>query len=689
MPIFQRARQELRAGNDRLRTLAANTSTVVWHTAADGAVAQRNPSWQAFTGQTEAQYLGWGWLDAVHPADRPATVEAWRRAVQARQVVELSYRLRRADGEYRHVLSQGAPVLQGEVLREWVGVCVDVTASKEAELALRQSEERFRFLDRLGQATRSLTEASELMATTARLLGDYLGASRCAYADVEADNNRFTIRNDWTAPGVPSSAGAYALDLFGPQATSNLRRGRTLVLRDVDRELGDEGGGRMFNAIGIQAIVCAGLVKGDRLVAMMAVHQDQARDWTQQEISLVQEVVERSWAHIERVRDAAMLREQDRRKDEFLATLAHELRNPLAPVKYATAMLRRATDPGQVRQAQDVIDRQVSQMARLIDDLLDLSRINRGLIELQRERVAVAAILQQALEVSRPAIEAARHQLQLLLPDEELFVDADATRMVQVVGNLLGNAAKYTPDGGQLRLAAWRAGTKAVLEVTDNGIGIPLDQQAEAFRMFTQLQQGAGRAKGGLGIGLSLVRTLVQMHGGSVSVRSAGLGQGSTFSVELPLAAAVETPPPAPEHEGGRLAPERAAAVRVLVVEDNPDGREMLVALLEALGYQVDAAADGPQAVEQAAVFLPQIVLLDLGLPGMDGLEVCRRLRGELGLASAFILALTGWGAERDRARTAEAGFDAHLTKPLEPRELQETLARCAAAWPREPMLMT
>ncbi|MDB5752430.1 MAG: putative histidine kinase, hybrid [Ramlibacter sp.] len=676
---FQQARHQLRAGSVRLRTLAAHTSTVVWHTAPDGSVRHGNPSWEAFTGQTEAQYFGWGWVDAIHPDDRADMLAAWRAAVQSRAVVEMSYRLRRADGAYRQVLAQGAPVFEGKLLREWVGVSVDVTASRQAEVALRRSEERFRFLDQLGQATRGQTEATEVMATTARLLGEYLGASRCAYADVDADSNRFTVRNDWTAAGIASSAGVYALDLFGPQATSRLRRGRHLLVRDIDRELGDDSGGRMFNAIGIKAIICAGLVKGDRLVAMMAVHQDTPRDWTEQEVALVQEVVERCWAHIERVRDAAMLREQDQRKDEFLATLAHELRNPLAPVKYATAILRGARDPAQAARAQDVIDRQVTQMARLIDDLLDLSRINRGLIQLQRARLRVADVMEQALEAARPAIEAARHRLLLQLPADDLCIDADATRMVQVVGNLLGNAAKYTPDGGEIRLSAQREGGSVVLEVADNGIGIPPQDQCLLFQRFTQLPHSAARAKGGLGIGLSLVRTLVEMHGGSITASSAGLDAGSTFTVRLPLAAAVAAAPEACTRDGTAA----GTAARVLVVEDNVDGREMLVSLLESLGYEVACAGDGPQALERAAAFDPQVVLLDLGLPGMDGVEVCRRLRRLPRLDRAFILALTGWGAERDRARTAQAGFDAHLTKPLEPQALLQALARYTAAWPR------
>jgi signal transduction histidine kinase/ActR/RegA family two-component response regulator len=409
-------------------------------------------------------------------------------------------------------------------------------------------------------------------------------------------------------------------------------------------------------------------VKDGRLVAMMAVHSAAPRRWTDREISIVGEVVERCWAHIERVRDAALLREQDRYKDEFLATLAHELRNPLAPMRFALAMLRLSNDPAKATRAREIVERQVGHMARLVDDLLDQSRINRGLIELRRERIALATLMQQAVEAARPDIEAAGHRFMLQLPRPDLELDADPARIVQVIGNLLNNATKYTPDGGDIRLAAWQSGNTAQIEVVDNGVGIPPDQQGRVFHMFTQLPHSTDRAKGGLGIGLSLVKRLVEMHGGRVAVRSDGLDAGTAFTIDLPVAVVPATagaPEPAPVIAGS------ATARRILVVEDNPDGREALVALLEMLGYAVQSAADGPAALQVAARFLPQIVLLDLGLPGMDGYAVARALQADPSQADAVIVALTGWGAERDRTLTRQAGFHHHLTKPVDPGALQ------------------
>jgi PAS domain S-box-containing protein len=666
----------LRTNESRLRTLAMRTAAVLWHTDSDGAALGDNLSWEAFTGQRRSDAAGVGWLASIHPDDRAQVLESWRAGVASRALVEMRYRLRRADGVYRDMEVQGVPVLEGDAVREWVGICIDVTERKFAHEKLQASEERLAFLDRLSQATRAVTEATQIMAITARMLGEFLGATRCAYADVEPDNDRFTIRSDWSAEGVPSSAGVYSLDLFGPQATGNLRNGRKLVVRDVDRELGDDGGGRMFNAIGIKAIVTAPLVKDGRLAAMMAVHQAEPRDWSDAEIAIVGEVVERCWAHIERVRDAALLREQDRHKDEFLATLAHELRNPLAPMRFALSIMKISTDPAKATHAREIVERQVGHMTRLVDDLLDQSRINRGLIELRRERVGLASLIEQAVEAARPDLEAAGHRLALQLPPAAVMLDADPARIVQVIGNLLSNATKYTPDGGAIRVAAGAVGDQARIEVADNGVGIPIDQQQSVFEMFTQLRHSAHRAKGGLGIGLSLVKQLVEMHGGRVAVHSDGVDAGTTFTIELPLAVDAR----APVGSGADRPASAGRGRRILVVEDNPDGLESLLALLEMMGHVPMGAADGPSALRVAAAFEPQIVLLDLGLPGMDGYGVARALRADPRHASAIVIALTGWGAERDRARTREAGFDHHLTKPVDPPMLEAFLDRLGAA---------
>ena len=609
----------------------------------------------------------------LHPDDAPAVLRAFASAQEPalRTVYDVEYRtVGKEDGLTRWVAAKGRALFdnEGRCIRA-IGTAIDITERKRAELRQAVTQQRLHVMNRIEQATRPLMDAVEVMAVTTRLLGEHLGATRCAYADVEIDNDQFTIRSDWST-GVPSSVGVYSLELFGPRAKSDLRNGRHLVVNDVDEELGDENGGRMFNAIGIKAIVCAGLVKGDRLLALMAVHQSVPRQWTDEDVLLITEVVERCWAHIERVRHAAKLQEQDRRKDEFLVTLAHELRNPIAPMLYAIALLKRDKDPLRQSRRIDVIERQAAHMVRLVDDLLDVSRISRGVVELKREAVDIAPLLIQAVEAATPGLEAGRHRFALQLPERSAVVNADPARIVQIVTNLLNNAAKYTPDAGDIRLSANVQGCEVVVEVVDSGLGIPSEDQTRMFELFTQLPHTGGKTHGGLGIGLSLVKSLVEMHEGNVKVQSAGLNQGSTFRIEMPLAAAAANAP-----ESGTAATFTARFGRVMVVEDNADGLRMLVELMEAHGYAVAGAANGPEALRLAEEWKPELVLLDLGLPGMDGYEVATRLRGDSRLAVMRIVALTGWGTQRDRARTAAAGFDAHITKPVAPAKLLELVA--------------
>lgn len=670
---------ELVSDEQRAKALAGSSQTFFWFTAPSGEIETEVPPLAAFTGLSWDHYRGMGWLQAIHPDDRQRIRSHWLSATSAEQSLSMSYRLRRHDGEYRHVVAQSAPVrdADGRIV-EWVGHCTDITHATMAEAALKQSEERFRLLDALSQATRESTDATAVMALTARLLGEHMHVTRCAYADVDTDADRFSIRNDWAACGVASSAGVYSLSLFGPQAMSDLHGGRTLVVRDVDLELGEAGGGRMFNAIGIKAVICAPLIKHGRLTAMMALHQAAPRQWTAGDVLLLENVVERCWAHIERVRDAAALREQDRRKTEFLATLAHELRNPLAPVRFATELLRRSPPGGEVAaRAQDIIERQVSNMTRLIDDLLDISRVSRGLIELELERVALNKVVEAALETSRPLLDAAGHHVEVSLPAEPVWLDADATRLSQVLGNLLNNAAKYTPPGGKVRLAATLVAGAVEIDVADSGIGIPREQIGQLFQMFTQLPNAASHSQGGLGIGLALVRRLVELHGGSVRASSPGVGHGSTFTVVLPIEASVraaavrlEPPPPA----------KRTLGVRVLVVEDNADGLQSLVELLGIAGHEVRGAPDGRTAIALAADFSPQLVLLDIGLPDMSGYEVAAALRALAATRLCRLVALTGWGTADDRRKTAEAGFDEHLVKPVDPEALEAVIARSVLA---------
>ncbi len=378
----------------------------------------------------------------------------------------------------------------------------------------------------------------------------------------------------------------------------------------------------------------------------------------------------------------ARLRDVNRRKDEFLATLAHELRNPLAPVRNAVQLLRlKGAGTPDLQWTAEVIDRQVRAMSRLIDDLMDVSRINQGRIELRRDRVNAKSIIEDAIESARPLIDECGHQLVLRIPDQELVFDADSTRLTQAFMNLINNAAKYMDKGGRIDIDVQKLQHEAVITIKDTGIGISSDQLERVFELFSQVQTALSRSRGGLGIGLSLTKQLIAMHGGSVQARSKGLGFGSEFEVRMPLAAGgeraevVETPDKPVED---RLV--QGAEVRILVADDNEDAAATLTAFLELSGFVVRQVHDGAAAVSAAAEFDPQIVLLDIGMPRLNGYEACRKIREQPGGASRTMVACTGWGQADDRRRSDEAGFDRHLVKPVEPAVLVELIDAVIAA---------
>ena len=390
------------------------------------------------------------------------------------------------------------------------------------------------------------------------------------------------------------------------------------------------------------------------------------------------------------------LRDADRRKNEFLATLAHELRNPLAPVRNAVEILRmKGPDIPELHWARDIIDRQTQAMTRLIDDLMDISRINQGKLELKREQVELANIVQGAIETSRPLIESMGHELTVTLPPGPVIVDADLTRLAQVFLNLLNNAAKYTERGGRIELMAsveWRVASGepenpaslatrhstldtpfVVVSVTDTGIGIPADKLPTLFEMFSQVEEALSRSQGGLGIGLCLVKRLVEMHGGSVEAKSGGLGQGSEFVVRLPIVVE-QTYPRQASDDGDQAQP--TSDLRILVVDDNRDAAESLAMLLKMMGNNVHTAHDGEEAVTAAREFQPQLVLCDIGLPKLNGYEACRQMKAQAWDKNMILIAVTGWGQDDDRRKSAAAGFDHHLIKPVDPQALMKLLAK-------------
>jgi signal transduction histidine kinase len=405
-------------------------------------------------------------------------------------------------------------------------------------------------------------------------------------------------------------------------------------------------------------------------------HRD--RNALRQMNELLERRVEERTRALERAN--AALKEEDRRKDEFLAILAHELRNPLAPIANAIEILKRFEgDVDMCRDARDTMSRQLTLLVRLVDDLLEVSRIRRGKIELRKSRVELAAIVRQAVEAVEPFARRKEHELKVSIPDEPIFFDADAVRLTQVVGNLLNNACKFTPAGGHIELTARRSGDRVLIRVRDDGMGIAPEQLNHIFEMFTQLDASLERSEMGLGIGLTLVRNLVELHGGRVEARSAGAGRGSEFIITLPVSA--DRPSPSENSAGPTLEPaeRRSSGLKILLVDDNRDAAHTLAMLLRFDKHDVTTGSDGLEAVETACRIKPDVVLLDIGLPTLNGYDAARRIREELG-RDVVLTAVTGWGQEEDRRKSKEAGFDYHLTKPVEPQALMQLVRNIAAA---------
>ena len=375
------------------------------------------------------------------------------------------------------------------------------------------------------------------------------------------------------------------------------------------------------------------------------------------------------------------LRDSDRRKDEFLATLAHELRNPLAPIRNALQIIQIAGNNGPaVEQARAMMERQLGQMVRLIDDLLDVSRISRGKFELRKERIELAAAIKSAIDTAQPLIDAAGHQLTVSGSARPVYLDADPVRLAQVFSNLLNNAAKYMERGGKIWLTVTPADGEVVVSVRDTGIGIPADALPGIFDMFSQVDHSLEKAQGGLGIGLMLVKQLLEMHGGRIEAKSEGSGKGSEFIAHLPV---VNVVPPRQTANTADEPRARTLACRILVADDNRDAAESMSTVLRLMGNEVRTVHDGLQAVEEAAAFRPDLVLLDIGMPRLNGYDAARRIRAERWGKSTLIVAMTGWGQDEDKRRASEAGFDRHFTKPVDPGDIEKLIAALRTTSPQ------
>ncbi|WP_437752116.1 hybrid sensor histidine kinase/response regulator [Sorangium sp. So ce1389] len=759
----------LRESEARFRNMADHAPVMIWITGPDGYCTYANRSWLDFTGQTESAVLGLGWLEAVHPEDRPATAEEFLRASGRGEAYRMDFRVRRSDGVYRWCLDSASPRLgpRGEYLG-YVGSIIDITERKNAELLLQESEERLRravmaapfpmmihaedgqiinmnraWLDLSGYTREQLPTVE---AWTERAYGPRKGAVRAVIEAIygregKPIENEFTIttasgdRRTWAFSGAPLGKDAAGRRLVISAAHDITERKRIAdALRESEarfRELADampqivwtsgpDGRVDYFNRRWCER---TGMTEPEGLGEgwVSSLHQDDRERclalWHRAVVTGEPYEIEyrlggvagreyrwylgravpvrgpegdiaRWYGTCTDIHDQkcaeARLKEADQRKDEFLAMLAHELRNPLGPIRNAVEILRRvAGQQPPLARACGVIDRQVSHMARLVDDLLDVSRVARGRIQLRKERCDLSRLLRQTVEDYRSTLEASGLSLDLELPAEPIWVSGDPTRLSQAVSNVLQNANKFTDAGGRVTvMLSATSESSAAIRIRDTGIGMDPAMLGRMFEPFSQADRSLARSRGGLGLGLSLVKGVVELHGGTVSAESAGVGLGTEIVLRLPLS------------RGSESSPERAApssgvdsrSLRILIIEDNQDAAETLQALLIMDGHHVEVALSGHAGVEAARSFLPEVVLCDIGLPGgMDGYDVARALRGSAGKGSSekgrtgispsLMIALTGYGQEEDRRRVLEAGFDVHVIKPFDPGSLQELLA--------------
>jgi signal transduction histidine kinase/CheY-like chemotaxis protein len=534
-------------------------------------------------------------------------------------------------------------------------------------------ERRAAFELKVSDALRPLTSPQEVVATASALLGNQLNLGRVLYAECDEARGTFFVPRDWTAGVLPSLAGkTFRLDAFGPAIGASLRRGEVLTVSDSSVDVRTAGFGDSYGPAEIRAFVAVPLVKGGRLVAILGLNRAEPYNWTEADVRVAREMAERTWSAVESARAQSQLREADQRKDEFLAMLAHELRNPLAPISAAADLLRIGKlDEARVRHSSAIIGRQVKHMSSLVDDLLDVSRVTRGLVTLAKAPVTVRTIVDEAVEQVRPLVEARRQRLALELDDETVTVLGDKARLVQVLANLLGNAVKYSPEQRTIRVRAERGGEALALSVIDEGIGMEAALTSRVFDLFAQAERSSDRSLGGLGLGLALVKHLVELHGGTVACSSPGPGQGSTFVVTL----AVMQGPAAPRLQAPLAGAPEGERLKLMVVDDNMDAAETLGMLLTACGHEVIVEHEPLRALERAQRERLDACLLDIGLPEIDGNELARRLRGRPDTTDIVLIAITGYGQDSDRQQAFDAGFRHHLVKPVNMEKLAGVLA--------------
>jgi PAS domain S-box-containing protein len=687
----KKARAALEESEQRFRQLAEHITDVFWMTDPTGPAGVHellyvSPAYETIWGRSCASLYENPptFLDAVHPADRDRLVAKMAKQAAGEPMAE-EYRVVRPDGSVRWVYDRGFPIRNeaGRVYRV-AGIAEDVTARKRAE-------QDARFLADASAALAGLVDYQSTLQKVARLavpsFADWCAVDmldeggtlrRLAVAHVDPSKVELAHEVYRRRPPDPAAPrGVWHILRTGesemtPEITDALL---TASVTDDDYLLG------VLRRLGLRSYMGVPLgVRGRVLGVVTFIAAESGRRYDAADLAIAEDLAHRAAVAVENARLYQALKEADRHKDEFLALLGHELRNPLAPIRTALHLLKLPGAAAVGQRAREMMERQVEHMVRLVDDLLDVSRIMRGKVELRRAPVELATVVARAVETSQPAIDAEACTLSVQAPAESVWLHGDLIRLAQVVSNLLNNAAKYNERGGRITLEAAREGDEAVVRVRDTGVGISAELLPRIFDMFFQAERRTKESQGGLGIGLSLVKGLVEMHGGSVAAHSPGRGQGSEFVVRLPLLAGREAGSPPDEEKEPPSAPASAGlpaslpAMRVLVVDDNVDAADSLALLLRLQGHEVQVAYDGLAALAKAEASVPAVAFLDIGMPAMDGHELARAFRARPALAGVRLVALTGWGQPEDRQRTRAAGFDHHLVKPVDAEALAHLL---------------
>ncbi len=696
---LERARAEdaLRESEEQLHALVDSIPQLAWMAEPDGFIFWYNRRWYDYTGTTPEEMAGWGW-QSVHDADLlPSVVERWQTSIQTGKKFEMEFPLRGRDGRFRWFLTRVNPLRdsEGKIIR-WFGTNTDIDEQKRLN-------QRNQFVIRLDEAVRPLETPEEISLTLARLLGEYLDADRCAYAEVEADEDHFVIPGDYTKADTHSIVGRYSMADFGAEVLRLMRANQSYIVHDVNADAQvTESDLAAYRMTAIQAVICVPLHKNNRFTACMAVHQKTPRRWLPEEVELVTFVANRFWESIERARTVKRLHESlaretearrsaedaNRLKDEFLATLSHELRTPLNAILGWSQMLQTHNlGAEETERALATIERSARAQNQLIDDILDVSRIITGKLRLDVRAVDLSNIIAAAVEAARPAAEAKNIRLQTLLDPQAGPISGDPDRLQQVVWNLLSNSVKFTPKGGRVQARLERVNSHVEIVVADTGKGIEAEFLPYVFDRFRQSDGSMTRRHGGLGLGLAIVRQIVELHGGNVSVESDGENQGATFTVQLPLLpvrreAASDIRRVHPAAEGGALpdCPPELDRLNVLLVDDEADSRELLKLVLDLCGAEVTTANSAAEAFAAFAGRKFDILISDIGMPGEDGFSLIGRIRdlpNEEGGAVPAI-ALTAYARSEDRVQALRSGFQMHVAKPVEPIELIVAVANLA-----------